>query len=147
MHRTGRPFCFMTQFWGERYRDYYVDYCLPSLLAPNNLPLLRAKDGHCFLIATPREDWDAIEHLPIIEKLRQFVTPTLVETPAPTNLAMQPSLGIRHTPSNACLRPDTRETVTAAPFGRITFFPTNLFLPCCAGSRLVITWSCSLWSA
>ncbi len=78
-----RPFCFMSQFWGQRYRDYFVDYSLPSLLAPENLPRLRAEDGHCFLIATPREDWEQIVNLPIMDRLRPFATPTLIETPAP----------------------------------------------------------------
>src|ERR1051325_6114482 len=85
MNRQGdaRPFCFLSQFWGKTYRDYFVDYCLPSLLAPNNVPLLRAEDGHCFLIATPREDWEAIEHLPIMQELRSHTTPVLIEMPAP----------------------------------------------------------------
>src|SRR5208282_2286173 len=66
-------------FWGERYRNYFVDLCLPSLLSPNNISLLRVEDGHCFLIATTREDWQAIEHLPIMERLRQHAMPTLIE--------------------------------------------------------------------
>jgi hypothetical protein len=78
-----RPICFMVQFWGRRYRDYFVDLCLPSLFAPGNLPLLRAADGHLFLIATPREDWDSLEHLPIMDRLRQHASPKLVETPPP----------------------------------------------------------------
>lgn len=86
---TPRPFCFMSQFWGRRYRDYFVDYCLPSLLAPDNIPRLRAEDGHCFLIATPPEDWEQIAHLPIMEKLRPFATPTLIETPAPLDTSYE----------------------------------------------------------
>jgi len=75
----------MVQFWGRRYRDYFVDLCLPSLLAPDNLPLLRAADGHQFLIAAPREDWDSIEHLPIMDRLRRYAPPKLVETPPPAD--------------------------------------------------------------
>jgi len=74
-----RPFYFMVPFWGERYRNYFLDYCLASMLAPNNLGLLRAADGHRFLIATTRADWQAIEHSPLMEKLRAHATPTLVE--------------------------------------------------------------------
>src|SRR5271156_5037889 len=74
-----RPFYFMVPFWGQRYREYFVDLCLPSLLAPNNISLLRAEDGHRFLIATTWEDWKTIEHLPIMERLRQHVTPTWIE--------------------------------------------------------------------
>ncbi len=71
-----RPFDFMVPFWGRRYRDYWVDLSLPSLLAPNNLPLLDAADGHRFLIATTEEDWCAICDLPIMAKLRQHAIPT-----------------------------------------------------------------------
>lgn len=78
-----RPFYFMVPFWGRRYREYFVDLCLPSLLAPNNLELLRAEDGHRFLMATTREDWEAIEHLPIMERLRQHATPTWIEVDKP----------------------------------------------------------------
>jgi len=77
--KVKRPFYFMVPFWGERYRNYFVDLCLPSLLSPNNISLLRVEDGHCFLIATTREDWQAIEHLPIMERLRQHAMPTLIE--------------------------------------------------------------------
>jgi hypothetical protein len=80
-----RPFCFMVQFWGQQYRDYFVDLCLPSLLAPGNLPLLRAADGHRFLIATPRDDWDRIEHLPVMARLRQHATPTHIDIPPPVD--------------------------------------------------------------
>ena len=74
-----RPFYFMVPFWGERYRRYFTDNLLASLLAPNNLPLLRAEDGHRFLLATTREDWDAIIDLPIMARMRPHVTPTLIE--------------------------------------------------------------------
>jgi Carbohydrate esterase, sialic acid-specific acetylesterase len=80
-----RPFCFMVPFWGERYRNYFVDLCLPSLLAPRNLPLLCAADGHRFLLATTRADWDGITNLPIMEKLRHYAAPTLVEIPHPAD--------------------------------------------------------------
>ena len=78
-----RPFYFMVPFWGQRYREYFVDTCLPSLLAPGNLPLLQAADGHRFLIATTKSDWNAIERLPIMEKLRAYATPILIEIQEP----------------------------------------------------------------
>lgn len=80
-----RPFYFMVPFWGARYRAYFVDRLLPALLAPNNLPLLRAEDGHRFLIATTPEDWAAIADLPIMKRLRKHAPPTLVEISSPTN--------------------------------------------------------------
>ena len=78
-----RPFYFMVPFWGERYRRYFTDNLLPSLLAPSNLPLLHAEDGHRFLLATTREDWNAIVDLPIMAKLCLHATPTLIEIPNP----------------------------------------------------------------
>jgi hypothetical protein len=74
-----RPFYFMVTFWGERYREYFVRYLLPSLMAPKNLPLLNAKDGHRFLLATTLSDWNAISELPIMHAVRRHITPTLVE--------------------------------------------------------------------
>ena len=65
----------MVTFWGPTYRQYFVDRCLASLLAPGNLPQLRAEDGHRLLIATPPEDWEAIELLPIMRAVRRYVTP------------------------------------------------------------------------
>jgi hypothetical protein len=81
--RTGPCFDFMVAFWGQRYREYFVNLCLASLLAPNNLPLLRSGDGHRFLIATTSEDWHAISNLPVFEQLREHATPTLVEHAMP----------------------------------------------------------------
>jgi len=78
---TERPLYFMVAFWGERYRDRFASLFLRSLLSPNNLPRLRAEDGHCFLIATTRVDWLAVENLPIMTELRHYVLPVLVEIP------------------------------------------------------------------
>ena len=78
---TGKPFYFLVALWGERYRDRFARYFLPSLLAPGNLRCLRAEDGHRFLIATTRTDWAAIERLPIMAELRRYVLPVLVEIP------------------------------------------------------------------
>jgi hypothetical protein len=77
-----RPFHFMVSFWGKRYRDYFVDLFLPSMMAANNLPLLQAEDGHRFFIATPRDDWQAIKALPIMQRLRNHAQPTWVEVNA-----------------------------------------------------------------
>src|SRR5436190_7896712 len=78
-----RPFHVMVPSWGKPYREYFVDLCLPSLLAPNNLPLLRAEDGHRFLIATTSEDRHAIEQLPIMQTLRRHAIPTWLEVSSP----------------------------------------------------------------
>jgi hypothetical protein len=87
MESAHRPFHFMVAFWGERYRDYFADLFLPSLLAPNNLPLLRADEGHRFYIATPRAEWRAIEWLPVLSRLRQHAEPHWVEVESAPDLS------------------------------------------------------------
>ena len=76
----------MVTFWGPTYRQYFVDRCLASLLAPGNLPQLRAEDGHRLLIATTPADWQAIELLPIMQAVRRYVTPIHldIDPPGPT---------------------------------------------------------------
>jgi hypothetical protein len=71
----------MVAFWGEHYRDRFTNVCLPSLLAPGNLPRLSADNGHRLLIATTCSDWAAIENLPIMAKLTRYVLPVLVTIP------------------------------------------------------------------
>jgi hypothetical protein len=111
-----RPFCFMVPFWGQRYRDYFVDRCLPSLLAPGNLPLLRAADGHRILVATTPADWETIIHLPLIDKLRGYATPTLVDIPSPlTDTAPGGADAIRH--MNLCLRSLTQTAYGYRAYG------------------------------
>jgi hypothetical protein len=78
---TPRPLHFMVAFWGEHYRDRFTNVCLPSLLAPGNLPRLSADNGHRLLIATTCSDWAAIENLPIMAKLTRYVLPVLVTIP------------------------------------------------------------------
>src|SRR5580692_2633334 len=68
----------MIAFWGERYRNRFINLCLPSLLAAGNLPCLRHEHGHRLLIATTSTDWLAIENLPIMVELRRYVLPFLV---------------------------------------------------------------------
>jgi hypothetical protein len=58
--RRDPAFCFMLVVWGERHRRYFSDYCLPSLLAPNNIPCIANKHESKFAIATTAEDWTAV---------------------------------------------------------------------------------------
>jgi hypothetical protein len=78
-----RPFHLMVAFWGVRYRDYFVKLCLPSLLAPRNLPLLVADDGNRFYMATTDEDWHEIEKSPIVKRLSRHVQPVHVRIGSP----------------------------------------------------------------
>ena len=55
-----RPIYFIIVFWGERFRDYFLRYCVPSLLSPGNLPSLSTKLPSKFLIVTRPDDWTAL---------------------------------------------------------------------------------------
>jgi hypothetical protein len=80
--QTLRPFYFIVVVWGQNFRDYFLDFCLPSLLSPNNIPALRNRRGK-FLICTTSEDWRVMETTPIFALLRRYIEPVLVEIPLP----------------------------------------------------------------
>ena len=78
-----RPFHFAVLFWGDHYREhYFLDCWLRSMMAPGNLPLLRAADGHKLVIACPREDWLNLQ--PSLIPICKHVTPQWVEIDYPT---------------------------------------------------------------
>jgi hypothetical protein len=79
---AGDPaFCFLLVVWGERYRRYFTDYCLPSLLAPNNIPCIANKRESKFAIATTAEDWAELNKLDVFKLLKSHIEPVLLELP------------------------------------------------------------------
>src|SRR5690349_1519922 len=80
---TLRPFYFIIVLWGERFRTYFLDFCLPSLLSPNNIPALDPRRHSKFLICTTQEDWAAMEQSPIFGLMRNYVEPVLITIPLP----------------------------------------------------------------
>ncbi|HUD88322.1 MAG TPA: hypothetical protein VMR17_17920 [Xanthobacteraceae bacterium] len=92
-----RPFYFIIVLWGARFRDYFLEYCVPSLLAPGNLPSLSTKTPSKFLIVTRPDDWAAIEASPIFAVLSRYVTPVYVEiAPCPPNRSGCQHMGLGH---------------------------------------------------
>jgi hypothetical protein len=75
------PFYFIIVLWGERYRNYFLEYCLPSLLAPGNIPALDRARGSKFLVCTTPQDWSAIEAAPIVAALKTFIEVVFIEIP------------------------------------------------------------------
>jgi hypothetical protein len=114
-----RSFDFIILFWGRQYREYFVELCLPSLLAPRNLPLLKAEDGHRFLIATTNADWRAIKDLPIINRMRKHTTPVWIEINEPestsTDSFTQYATNIRH--MGLCLKKLMETAYPAGAYG------------------------------
>lgn len=78
-----RPFYFNVVVWGERFRGYFLNFCLPTLLAPNNIPALVNRGKNKFLICTTRDDWAAMERTPIFDLLKTYAEPVLLEIPLP----------------------------------------------------------------
>jgi hypothetical protein len=79
-----RPFHFAVLFWGEHYREhYFVDKFLRSMMAPGNLPLLDAKDGHKLVVACPHHDWIRLLENEIFLRACGHVNPRHVEIDYP----------------------------------------------------------------
>jgi hypothetical protein len=80
-----RPFYFGVVLWGEEFRGYFLDYCLPSLLAPGNIPALENKTDSRFLICTTRADWEAMQNHPTYALLKRAIEPVLIEMSFPAD--------------------------------------------------------------
>jgi hypothetical protein len=92
-----RPFYFINVLWGERFRNYFLEYCLPSLLAPGNLPALSTRAPSKFLISTRPEDWEAMSRTPIFRRLADYVEPMFLEIPpCPPNRSGAEHMGQGH---------------------------------------------------
>lgn len=78
-----RPFYFNVVVWGGRFRGYFLNLCLPTLLAPNNIPALHNRNKNKFLICTTLDDWDAMLSSPMFELLQEYVDPVFIRIPVP----------------------------------------------------------------
>src|SRR5271156_2449586 len=75
-----RPFYFIVVVWGECFTDYLLNFCIASLLSPNNIPAL-LNSGNKFLIATTDEDWARMQSRPIFQLLKQYIEPVFLRIP------------------------------------------------------------------
>jgi hypothetical protein len=73
------PYYLMLTFWGEKYRNYFNSLCLPSLLSPNNLPLLQHVPGSKLIISTTSEDWAALRQTHLFQRLSAYVEPYFID--------------------------------------------------------------------
>lgn len=74
-----RPFYCIVAFWGQTYRQHFLQLCLPSLLAPGNLPYLLGKRPCKFVISTTPRDWAALSTDPLFSLLKKFAEPVFLE--------------------------------------------------------------------
>jgi hypothetical protein len=92
-----RGFHFIIVLWGARFCDYFLDYCLPSMLSPGNIPALRTRTPSKFSIATRPDDWERMRASAIFRKLEQYVTPVFIEIPpCPLGRSGCEHMGIGH---------------------------------------------------
>ena len=93
---TEKPFYFYVVFWGDRFRRYLIEYCLPSLLSPNNLPVL--PDGvNKFIFCTTSNDWEVLGRTQIFSTLQNYIQPHFIEIPmAPPDRSGCEHMGIGH---------------------------------------------------
>jgi hypothetical protein len=70
---------FLITFWGEEFVDLTCRLALASLLAPNNIPGMRARESSRFLFCAPRQDWDNLQSRPIFRRLAQHIAVELIE--------------------------------------------------------------------
>jgi hypothetical protein len=91
-----RPLYFIVVFWGERFHRYLTDYCLPSLLSPNNIPVL---DGtrNKFIFCTTAEDWRVLSMTESFLRLQKYIEPCFIEIPpAPQEKSGCEHMGVGH---------------------------------------------------
>lgn len=77
------PFYIHVVVWGEKFRHYLLDYAIPSLLSPRNLPALVNGIKNKFLFCTTREDWTHIQKHPTFAILQKYITPVFIAIPPP----------------------------------------------------------------
>jgi len=95
--RMLRPIYFIVVVWGERFTEFLLNFCIPSLLSPNNIPALVNRGKNKFLIATTKEDWEQMQARPIFWLLKHYVEPVFIRIPPrPANVGSHLHMGIGH---------------------------------------------------
>lgn len=111
-----RPFYFIVVYWGERFRNYFLNFCLPTMLAPGNIPALLNREKNKFLICTTTEDWRLTQQSPIFELLKSYVDPVFIEIPWPEpNRTGCQHMGIGHKPATQMAYRDKAYGVILTP--------------------------------
>ena len=73
-------FLFSVNFWGKSFTDLFLKYCLPSQLAPDNLPyMVRNNQGDAkYWIYTTREDAITVRESPVFARLSRLVETKII---------------------------------------------------------------------
>ena len=93
-----RPFHFIVVLWGRHFTNCFLEYCVPSLLSPGNLPALSTRQRSKILIATTPQDWADIQSSNIFRSLKRYVDPVYLEiSPCPKDKSGCQHMGVGHT--------------------------------------------------
>ena len=66
------PIYLFLTLWGLKYTDYFVNYCIPSLLSKGNIPsVINPKNR--FLIACPEREWNLLQKKETFINLKKFI--------------------------------------------------------------------------
>src|SRR5689334_14703497 len=72
-HPTHVPIYFSLVVWGEAYVRMFLEFCLPSLLAPANLPAIRHRAGSRFVLHARAADLPVFERSPAFQRLKETI--------------------------------------------------------------------------
>lgn len=64
---------FVVPVWGDEYTRCFTELCLPTLLAPGNLPSLPHRERHRFVIYTTPRDRQIIEVAPVFTRIARLI--------------------------------------------------------------------------
>jgi len=73
------PLYLIIVFWGEEFRNLFLDITVASLLAPGNAPAITDKENARLVICTSREDWDKINEDSRFQLLSRLISPHFVD--------------------------------------------------------------------
>jgi len=65
--------CMAVTVWGDEYIDLFLNYSVPSLLSPHNIPNIKNKEIYEFLIWTDEKDMERLNQSPAVSDLRQHM--------------------------------------------------------------------------
>jgi hypothetical protein len=111
-----RAFYFIVVLWGERFRNYFLDFALASALSSGNIPSLRASRGSKFLIATRPDDWAAMRGTAMFRLLERYVETIYIEIPpCPPDRSAYQHMSIGHRLACEMAHRDKAYTVILTP--------------------------------
>ena len=71
---------FVVTLWGAEFRGYFLNLCLASLLAADNVPALRSGgDDARLLVCTTREDWEEMQKHATFRRAAEILAPEFLE--------------------------------------------------------------------